>query len=487
MNPSPVVTLNDMQAIMPMLIVTLSAVVTMVAEAFRPRNERVPMGMLGIIGLIGATAASILLWNRDATAFGVVRADNFSLFIDITLCLVGILTILFSSDVIEREELPAGEYYALTLFAIAGMMLMATATDLLVIFLALEILSLAVYVLTGIRRSSAAGSEAAFKYFLLGAFSSAFFLYGIAITFALSGSTRLDRVAQAVAEYGGGQPGPLVLVAMGLLLVGFAFKVSAVPFHMWTPDAYQGAPTVVTGFMSTGVKAAAFAAFVRVFLSAFGAVKHDWQPILWVIAVATMVIGTVVGVAQTNVKRMLAYSSIAHAGYLLIGLISASSTGKAAVLFYLLSYAVTNLGAFGIVALLSTRTNPHDEIRDFTGLWYERPGLAALMTVFLLSLGGFPPTAGFIGKWYIFAAAVQEGYFWLAIIGVLTSVISVFFYLRIVVMMYMTDTKRAEVPTGTVSPLATAGLALAVVGIFYLGILPTGIINIALNSIDTIF
>jgi NADH-quinone oxidoreductase subunit N len=477
--------LTDLQAIMPMLIVTLSAIVTMLAEAFRPKGERVPMGGLGIIGLVGATIASLLLWNRDATAFGVVRADNFSLFINITLALVGILTILFSSEVIEREELPSGEYYTLILFGIAGMMLMAAATDLLVIFLALEILSLAVYVLTGIRRTSEAGAEGAFKYFLLGAFSSAFFLYGIAMTFAIAGSTRLDRIASKVAE-GGASPELIVLVAMGLLMVGFAFKVSAVPFHMWTPDAYQGAPTVVTGFMSTGVKAAAFAAFVRVFLTAFGSIKADWQPLLEIIAIATMVVGTVVGVSQSNVKRMLAYSSIAHGGYLLIGLISATSVGKAAVLFYLLSYAVTNLGAFGVVALLATRSNPHDEVRDFTGLWYERPGLAALMTVFLLSLGGFPPTAGFIGKWYIIAAAVQEGYFWLAIIAMLTSVISVFFYLRIVVMMYMTDGKR-EAATPAVSPLATAGLALAVVGIFYLGILPTGIINIALSSIDTIF
>jgi NADH-quinone oxidoreductase subunit N len=479
--------LTDFQAIMPMLIVTLSAVVTMIAEAYRPRGERVPMGGLGIIGLVGAIIASLLLWNRDAVAFGVVRADNFSLFINITLALVGILTILFSSEVVDREELPSGEYYALTLFGISGMMLMASATDLLVIFLALEILSLAVYVLTGIRRSSEAGAEGAFKYFLLGAFSSAFFLYGIAMTFVVThGTTRLDQISQRLAVYGA-SPSVLVLVAMGLLLVGFAFKVSAVPFHMWTPDAYQGAPTVVTGFMSTGVKAAAFAAFVRVFLSAFGSLKADWQPLLWAIAVATMVIGTVVGVAQSNVKRMLAYSSIAHAGYLLIGLIAGSSVGKAAVLFYLLSYPVTNLGAFGIVALLATKANPHDEVRDFQGLWYERPGLAALMTVFLLSLGGFPPTAGFIGKWYIFSAAVQEGYFWLAIIGVLSSVVSVFYYLRIVVMMYMTDRKREAAATPAVSPLATAGLALAVVGIFYLGVLPTGIINIALSSIDTIF
>jgi NADH-quinone oxidoreductase subunit N len=484
--------MTDIQAIMPMLIVTLSAVVTMLAEAFRPKGERVPMGGLGIIGLVGAAIASVLLWNRDLTAFGVVRADNFALFINVTLTLIGILTILFSSEVVEREELPTGEYYTLLLFSIAGMMLMASATDLLLVFLALEILSLAVYVLTGIRRSSMAGAEAAFKYFLLGAFSSAFFLYGIAMTYVLTmtygqrGSTRLDEIAAAVANQTAGSPSILLFIALGLLLVGFAFKVSAVPFHMWTPDAYQGAPTVVTGFMSTGVKAAAFAAFVRVFLSAFDAVRADWAPVLWGIAVATMLVGSIVGVAQSNIKRMLAYSSIAHGGYLLAGLIAGDSVGKAAVLFYLAAYAVTNLGAFGIVALLATKDHPHDEVRDFAGLWEKRPAIAALMTVFLLSLGGFPPTAGFVAKWYIFSAAVEQQYYWLAIIGVLTSVVSVFYYLRIVVMMYMSD-EKSEAPSSSISPLATAGLALAVVGIFYLGILPTGIINLALQSIDTIF
>jgi NADH-quinone oxidoreductase subunit N len=486
--------MTDIQAIMPMLIVTLSAVVTMVAEAFRPKGERVPMGGLGIIGLIGAAIASVLLWNRDLSAFGVVRADNFALFINVTLTLIGILTILFSSEVVEREELPTGEYYSLLLFSIAGMMLMASATDLLLVFLALEILSLAVYVLTGIRRSSAEGAEAAFKYFLLGAFSSAFFLYGIAMTYVLTmtfgehGSTRLDEIAAVVAKQteAGATPSILLYIALGLLMVGFAFKVSAVPFHMWTPDAYQGAPTVVTGFMSTGVKAAAFAAFVRVFLSAFDAVRADWAPVLWGIAVATMLVGSIVGVAQSNIKRMLAYSSIAHGGYLLAGLIAGDSVGKAAVLFYLAAYAVTNLGAFGVVALLATKDHPHDEVRDFAGLWEKRPAVAALMTVFLLSLGGFPPTAGFVAKWYIFSAAVEQQYYWLAIIGVLTSVVSVFYYLRIVVMMYMSDEKR-EAPSSSISPLATAGLALAVVGIFFMGILPTGIINLALQSIDTIF
>jgi NADH-quinone oxidoreductase subunit N len=475
----------DIQAVMPILIVTLSALVTLAAEAFRPPGERVPMGGLGLIGLVGAGVASFFLWNRDATAFGVVRADNFALFINLTLCLIGILTIVFSGDVLERDELPAGEYYSLILFSIAGMMLMASAVDLLVIFVSLEILSIGVYVLTAIRRRSLAGSEGAFKYFLLGAFSSAFFLYGIALTYALARSTRLDHVAAAVAGISA-SPGILALFAVGLLMVGFAFKISAVPFHMWTPDAYQGAPTVVTAFMSTAVKAAAFAAFVRVFLTAFDPLRPSWAPLLGAIAVATMVVGTVIGVVQTNVKRMLAYSSIAHAGYLLIGIIAANAVGKAAILFYLVSYALTNLGAFAIVALLATPSRDHDELADFGGLWYARPWLATLMAVFLLSLGGFPPTAGFIAKWEIFAAAVQEGYYGLAIVGVLTSVVSVFYYLRIVVMMYMSDA-RHEPTVASVSPTAVAGLALATVGVFYLGILPTGVINLALRSVETIF
>ncbi len=475
--------MTSFAATIPILIVVLAAIAALLAESFRQAGERMPIAGLGIIGLAGAAVASIVLWDTDAQSYGVVRADNFALFINIILCLVGILTMVFSADVIEREGLPAGEYYALTLFAISGMMLMAAATDLLVIFLALEVLSLAVYVLTAIRRSSLAGAEAGFKYFLLGAFSSAFFLYGIAFAFAIAQSTRLDQIGTAMAS---GPNATLALLAVGLLAVGFAFKVSAVPFHMWTPDAYEGAPTIVTAFMSTGVKAAAFAAFLRVFLSTFEPMQSNWVPLLSAISALTMIVGTVVGVLQSNIKRMLAYSSIAHAGYLLLGIIAANSSGKAAVLFYLLAYAVTNLGALGIVALLGTADRPHDQLRDFAGLWRTRPGLAGLMTVFLLSLGGFPPTAGFIAKWYIFAAAVQEGHFWLAIIGVLSSVVSVFFYLRIVVMMYMTEEPAAP-PRPSVSATALAGLAFAVLATFYLGVMPTRVIDIALQSIQTIF
>jgi NADH-quinone oxidoreductase subunit N len=364
-------------------------------------------------------------------------------------------------------------------------MLMASAVDLLVVFLALEILSLGVYVLTAIRRSSMAGAEAGFKYFLLGAFSSAFFLYGVALTYVVAGSTRLDRVALAIAGQGSA-PTLFVLVAVGLVMVGFAFKVSAVPFHMWTPDAYQGAPTIVTGFMSTAVKAAAFAAFVRVFLTAFASLSEHWIPLLGASAIATMLVGTVVGVAQTSVKRMLAYSSIAHAGYLLVGLIAATDTGQAAVLFYLLSYAVTNLGAFGVLALLASRSNEHDEVRDFAGLWKSEPVLATLLTVFLLSLGGFPPFAGFIGKWYIFAAAVQQGHYALAIVGVLTSVVSVYYYLRIIVMMYMSESPHTS-PVAKLSPSATAALAMSVAAVLYLGVYPSDAIELALRSVSRLF
>jgi NADH-quinone oxidoreductase subunit N len=476
---------TDLDAIVPMLCVTLAALASMGAEAFRKPGETMPIGGLGIVGLIGAAASTAMLWNRNSDGFGVIVADNFGLFVTMTLVIVGILTIMFSSQVVQRDGYPKGEYYTLLLFSIVGMMMMATANDLLVVFVALEILSLAVYVLTGIRRDSLRGTEAAFKYFLLGAFSSAFFLYGIAFTYGITGSTRLTAVgsylsAQALTS------NPMVLIAVGLLLVGFAFKVSAVPFHMWTPDAYEGAPAIVTGFMSTGVKAAAFAAFARVFLSAFEPFKGDWAPIVAALAAATMILGTVVGVAQSNLKRMLAYSSIAHGGYLLVGLVAANQVGKAAILFYLLGYSVTNLAAFGVIALLGAKDRDNDELRDYAGLWHSHPALAALMTVCLLSLGGLPPTVGFIGKWYIFSAAVGAGYYWLAIIGVLTSVVSVFFYLRVVVMMYMADRVGAPVPA-RVTLVGMAALTVSIAAIVYLGVLPAPVMNFAAESIATIF
>ncbi len=475
----------SLNAIVPMACVTAAGIAAMVAESFRDPGERMPIAGLGVVGLLGAGLATVLLWNHNASSFGLVSADNFGLFVTGTLVVIGLLSLAISGPTIERERLPGGEYYALMLFATAGMMLMATATDLLVIFLALEVMSLAVYVLTGIRRDSPASTEAAFKYFLLGAFASAFFLYGIAFTYGLTGSTRLDRIGSLMAAQAM-SPTPMQFLALGLIIVGFAFKVAAVPFHMWTPDAYEGAPPAVTAFMSTGVKAAAFAAFVRVFLSAFEPLRGSWSEVIWVLAAATMIVGTVGGVLQSNVKRMLAYSSIGHGGYLLVALVSGNDFGKGAVLFYLLTYAITNIGAFGVIALLDTTERPNDEVKDYAGLWHERPGLAALMTIFLLSLGGFPPLAGFIAKWYVFTAAVKAGYTGLAIIGVLTSVISVFFYLRIVVMIYMTPTDSpARFPA--VPKIAGAALIVSAILIFYLGILPARVLAWAAASISTIF
>lgn len=476
---------SSMNAIVPMACVVAAGIAAMLAEAFRAPRERMPIGPLGIIGLIGAALATFLLWDRNTASFDVVVADNFGLFVTWILIIVGVLSIALSGPVVEREGLPLGEYYALMLFALGGMILMATATDLLVIFLALEVMSLAVYVLTGIRRDRPVASEAAMKYFLLGAFASSFFLYGIALTYGVTGSTSLTKIGALIAAQSM-HPAPLQLVAMGLLLVGFAFKVAAVPFHMWTPDAYEGAPPPVTGFMSTGVKAAAFAAFARVFLSAYEPLRADWGPVIWAIAAATMILGTVVGVAQSSLKRMLAYSSIAHGGYLLAALLSANDLGKGAILFYLLTYAVTNLGAFGLIGLIESRERPNDQLKDYAGLWNQHPALAGLMAMFLLSLGGFPPFGGFIAKYYVFMATMRAGYTWLAIIGVLTSVVSVFFYLRVIVMMYMTpNDEPIRVPA--VPAIAALALLASALLVLYLGILPAQVMDWAAASISTIF
>lgn len=471
-------------AIVPIVCVWLGGVAAMMAEAFRSPGEKMPIGGLAIVGLLAGGVSSVLLWNRQAASFGVVSADNFGLFVTLVLVLVGILTVALSAQIIERDGIPAGEYYALTMFTIGGMMLMAVANDLLVIFIALEILSLGVYVLTAIRRDSKVGAEAAFKYFLLGGFSSAFFLYGIAFTFGIAGATRLEEIAVVMSGQSAGQE-MLTYLALCLLLIGFGFKVSAVPFHMWTPDAYEGAPAVVTAFMSAGVKAAAFAAFARVFMSAFGSLQPQWAPAIWVLSAASMILGVTAGVVQRNVRRMLAYSSIAHAGYLLMAMTAGNDIGKGAMLFYLLTYALTTLGAFGVTALVATRDRQNDDLRDYAGLGTRQPLLALVMTIFLLSLGGFPPTAGFIGKWYLFSAAITAGDYALAIIGVLTSIVSVFFYLRVVVMMYMAEeTSTAPVTIPTTASLFA--LAVPTAATFYLGILPTRLLDLAAQSISTI-
>ena len=394
---------------------------------------------------------------------------------------------MFSSKAIERDGLPPGEYYALMLFALAGMMLMAVATDLLLIFLALEVFSLALYVLTGMRRQSPRAPRARSSTSCSAAFSSAFFLYGIAFTFGLVGQ-HPPRQGDGGRRRRRRSPATRCCSSRwGCCSSGFAFKVAAVPFHMWTPDAYEGAPTVVTGFMSTAVKAAAFAAFARVFLLALEPLRADWTPVLWVLAVCTMILGSVVGVAQTNLKRMLAYSSIAHGGYLLVALTAGDEVGRASILFYLVV-----LRGHQRRRLRRSRAARHARAADGEPRGLQRgcgtrsPVMAGLLTIFLLSLGGFPPMAGFVAKWYVFSAAVRAGQTSLAIIGVLTSVVSVFFYLRIVVMMYMTEQREAPAVPRTPGT-ALAALSLSVAVLLYLGVLPSRVLDLAARSVASMF
>jgi NADH-quinone oxidoreductase subunit N len=367
-------------------------------------------------------------------------------------------------------EVGSGEYYALALFSTAGMVAMAAANDLVVIFLALEVMSIGVYVLAGVRRNETRSSEAALKYFLLGAFAAGFLLFGIALIYGATGTTRLEAIAARVAS-GVGEPSQFVLLGAGLLLVGFAFKVAAVPFHVWTPDVYEGAPTPITALMAVGVKAAAFAALVRVFGATFGHLAGEWKGLLWAIAAATMTVGNLLAISQKNVKRMLAYSSIAHAGYALIGLVAGTAEAGSALLFYLLAYAAMNLGAFAVVVALGRVGEPNEEISCYAGLAGRRPLLAAAMAVFLLSLAGVPPLAGFAAKFYVFGAAVQAGYVGLAVVGVLNSLVSAYYYLWVIVQMYMYEGEVEPVPLRERPYLATTiGLAFAATVLF--GIFP---------------
>ena len=451
---------QSLNAIVPMACVTAAGIAAMVAEAFRDPGERMPIAGLGAVGLIGAGVASLLLWNHNTSSFGVVVADNFGLFVTWILIIVGLLSLAFSGPTIERERLPAGEYYALMLFALAGMMLMATATDLLVIFLALEVLSLAVYVLTGIRRDSLASTEAALKYFLLGAFSSAFFLYGIAFTYGLAGSTRLERIgslmaAQALA------PTPMQLLALGLLLVGFAFKVSAVPFHMWTPDVYEGAPTPVTAFFAAAPKVAGIAMFVRTTIVAFPGLLAQWQQIVVFVAIASMALGAFAAIGQRNIKRLMAYSSIGNMGYALIGLAAGTADGVQGVLVYMAIYVAMTLGTFACIIAMRRPDGAVERISDLAGLARTKPGMAFWLAMMMFSLAGIPPLAGFFAKFYVFLASINAGLFVLAVIGVVTSVVGAYYYLTIVKIMYFDE------PAKPFAPMAyELKVVLAVTGLF---------------------
>jgi NADH-quinone oxidoreductase subunit N len=460
----------DLVPILPELVLCATAIVGLLYEAFARRADRRLHVLVAAIGLAGAAAVSILLWNHEGseTALqGMVAVDRFSVVARVLLVAIAAFALVYGTHYFARSgDEPRGEFYPLLLFATAGMTLITAANDLIVTFLALEILSLSLYVLTAItgRRGS---SEAAMKYFLLGAFSSAFFLYGVAMAYGATGTTKIRAIANALT----GSTGDLaiVLLAFAFLAVAFAFKVSAVPFHMWTPDVYQGAPTPVTAYMSAATKVAAFMALIRVLDVAFQPITWDWTPVIWALAALSMIVGSVLAIAQTDVKRMLAYSSIAHAGFILTGLTAANETGIRAAMFYLIAYAIMTLGAFGIVMLVSARGEEQTSFGAYAGLARRSPLLAGLMTLFLLSLAGIPPTVGFIAKAGVFGAAIGAGYWPLALIGVASSVVAAFFYLRLIVLMYMRDPQGEHDRDPSVAPrvaIAIPAVLTLVLGVF---------------------
>jgi NADH-quinone oxidoreductase subunit N len=461
----------DFGPVAPELVLVGVGLVLLVVGAVRPRLSHAWLAVGALVGLAGAGVASVLLWNRHgpATVLGdMVAADRFSVVARLVVLAVGGIGVAFAYHYFERTGQGRQEFYALLLLCTSGMTLMVAANNLILVFLALEILSLSLYVMTGMTFRLTA-IEGAMKYFLLGAFSSAFFLYGIALAYGAANTTSITGIARFLTARIG--PQPLALAAAGLLAVGFAFKVAAVPFHSWAPDAYQGAATPITAYMAAATKVAAFAALLRVFDVAFAPLQWDWTPFVWVIAAVTMVVGSVIAVAQTDLKRMLAYSSVAHAGFILTGVTAAGAAGISASLFYLVAYAAMIAGAFGVVMLVSVRGEERTAIGSYAGLARRSPLLAGLMTLFLLSLAGLPPTAGFIAKLSVFKAAVDAGHWPLVLIAVLASVVAAFFYLRVIVIMYTQDPATGE-PEPPVPALPGVAIAVPALATLLLGVFP---------------
>ena len=469
------------QLLMPELVIALTLIIVLVFDLFDAISKTV-LGWMTIVG------AGIALWvsiqMHQAGRVGVefnemFKVDSFSLFFNIIFLVSTILVVLISMSYLDRGDRKQGPYYLLILLATLGMMLMAAGNELIIVFLGLELMSLSLYVLAGYFRDNPASSEAGMKYLLLGAFASAFFLYGIALIYGGAGTTSIPAIAEAITAE---NKSPLLLAGMFLLVVGFGFKVAIVPFHQWAPDVYEGAPTTIAAFISAGPKAAGFAAFLRIFMEALPNLQVEWSGVLILLAMLTMTVGNVVAIAQTNIKRMLAYSSIAHAGYVLIGLAAANDDGISSAMLYLLIYCVMNIGAFGAVILAKTEDGESVMISDYAGLGTRKPLLAMFMSVMLLSLAGFPPTAGFVGKFYIFKSAVGAGHIWLVIIGAINTAISAFYYLRVVVTMYMREPEE-ELEFSPYASTLVVGLILAVVGILLIGILPSLMLTPAQNSV----
>ena len=481
----PALSAADFLVFLPQTVLIVMGMVVILFDLYgRGRGTR-NLAYLSLVSLAVAAYAQVTVAGAGLVGFGgTVTADLYATAFNLVFIIVTALTVLLSFRYLDYQGLERGEYYALLLFACAGMMIMAASLDLLMIFIGLEILSISSYILCGIAQRDLRSNESALKYFLLGAFATGFLLYGIAMLYGATGSIQLRDIRAALTKEAV-YTNPYIWMGLGLILVGFGFKIALVPFHMWTPDVYEGAPTPITAFLSTGPKAAGFAALARILVEGLSAAQAEWSQVLWVLAVLTMTVGNVIAIQQNNLKRMLAYSSIAHAGYILAALVVGGRDGLGAVLFYSLAYALMNSGAFAILILASARGKERVVFSDYAGFGYVEPVIALAMFVFMLSLAGIPLTAGFTGKFQIFKAAIDQGYIWLAVIGVLNSVVSLYYYLRIVVVMYMQPATPGSLsePAPASVPLYTA-IGVSALGVLALGIFPSWTLELALRSVS---
>jgi len=475
--------MNSLTALAPLLIVVAAALFVLLLEAFIERESKGYLAFISIFFLIVCGMVCGTFWNKDLSYFGfTLKLDNLALFFIFLLIVATAFIILISMKYIELQNVNHGEYYALLLLALSGMIIMVSSSNLLVIFLGLEVLSISSYALAGMRRGDPFSGEAAVKYFLLGSFASAFLVYGIALLYGASHSTDIGTVVGFFQRQS--DLSLMALFGLGFVIIGFGFKIAIVPFHMWTPDVYQGAPTPITAFFSVGPKAVGFAVLIRLFFP-YWKNAVDSQVIfviLWVMSVLTMVVGNLIALRQTNVKRILAYSSIAHAGYLLVAILAKDNTS---LVYYLTVYMFMNIGAFAAVTALGKQGTEYLELEDYAGVGFKYPWIGATFSVFLLSLAGFPPTGGFLAKFYVFSAAVREGLVALVVIGVLASLISVFYYLRIVVYMYMRE-PGYEVDIHLENPALFLVLFLCLYGVFQLGLFPGNVLVLIKQAVGAL-
>jgi len=472
---------DDLLRFAPETILTVAGTVLMVLDPFFAKKAPKLFGNLTIVAFILAIFAAVAANSVPGHAFSnLLIVDGFATFFRVLVLCLGILTVLSSYRYLERENAETSEYHALLLFSVAGQCLMVAANDLIMIFIGLEISSIASYILTGYLRDDKRNNEAALKYFLLGSFATGFFLYGVAIVYGITGTTKLDEIRTVLNNPGTSLA--IVGVAAALMIVGLGFKVSGAPFQMWAPDVYQGAPAPVSAFMATAPKAAAFAIFVRIFMTSFQQIAGGWEPLIWISALLSMTIGNFAALTQTNVKRMLAYSSIAHAGYILVALAARSELGTAAVMFYLAAYGLMNVGAFAVVIHISGKGERHLRIEDLAGLSKKQPVTAALLTVFLLSFIGVPLTGGFFGKFYIFRAALESNLVWLTVLGLLNSAVAAYYYLRLLVVMYMYEPGEVTNSLEPLTPGLRMALILPAIGTFFLGVVPNAVLAFARSS-----